>query len=151
MFVSSTPTLFGRPEAVQSGDGALRLTIVELRSVCDALRDSDVRAGATARRLLSDFSAELFVYFDAEEGDDYFETMVMDCPHLKGQVDRLQAAHDVLRDSAGSLQQLASCGGPEALLADAIGDLVDDFEQHENAENELLQQFLLTDEGVGRQ
>jgi hypothetical protein len=143
------PKLFGRPEDVQSGDGALQSTIVELRNVSDSLREGDPHAGAAARDLLSDLSAEFSLYFDAEESENYFGALLADRPRLKTEVGKLRDAHEGFRDSVGSLRRLAADESQDTRLAAGIDRVLDDFEEHEQAENALLQEFFLTDEGYG--
>lgn len=138
MFSSSMPSLFGRPDAVLTGNETLRSLIVELRQLRRSLSVGESHASSDARRLLSDFSAELYAYFDAEENDEYFGTIVVDCPALKRGVDKLGAAHAGFRDSVGLLRQLAGDETRRSELAVGIGRVIFDFEAHERAESAIL-------------
>jgi hypothetical protein len=144
MFSSSMPAVRASP----IGDGALDATIAELRNLCVSLSQQDPRAVADARRLLAAFSAELGAYFDAEERDDTFEALSVDRPSLRSRVVSLEAAHTLLRDRAGGLQRLAHDGSAGARLALRIERVVDEFEAHEQAEDAVVQEFFLRDDGV---
>lgn len=140
MFHSSNPTLFGRPSGVLAQAESLRTTIVALRSLSSALIDEKPEGRGEARRLLSDFSATLSMYFDVAEGSRYFRAAVADCPMLEAEVARLGRGHDSLRDSVASLRRLAHDGTATAELGRGIVRVIDEFEQRETAENALLQQ-----------
>lgn len=147
MFHSSHPGLFGRPETVVMDSQSLRSTIVGLRRISGSLLSYAPQAMAEARNLLSDFSARLSTYFDAEEAGGYFDTIGTDCPELQHKVVTLEHAHTELRDAVASLRRLARDANESADLGRRIGLVIDDFEAHEHAENGLLQEFFLRDQG----
>jgi hypothetical protein len=147
MFHSSHPTLFGRPAGVHSETEALRSTIAGLRRVSAFPLSYTPQATIETQSLLSDFSAALSTYFDAEEASGYFGMMTAEYPGLERQVVVLQQAHVDFRDAVASLRQLARDGTETADLARRIGIVIDDFEQHEHAESDLLDDFFLREEG----
>lgn len=148
MFHSSTnPSLFGRP----SGASAI---VRELTSTADALRDlavslttDDSDAAGGASRKLSDFEGRLSAYFDAEEGCGYFATLGQTDETFRTRVDAFQRTRSDLRHTVACLRRLAR----STVVADAcdlghrIGDVVDEFDRHEVAEAELLQDFFRHD------
>ena len=87
------------------------------------------------------------MYFDAEESSGYFGTIRTDCPELQTKVVALEHAHTHLRDAVASLRRLARKGTAAADLSHRISLVIDDFEAHEHAENGLLQEFFLRDQG----
>jgi len=149
MFHTSHPDLFGRPDAVVVNSDLLRTTINELRRASGSLLSYSPRAMTEACDLLSDFSARLSMYFDAEEASGYFGTICTDCPELQHKVVALEQTHTELRDAVASLRRLAREGSAAADLSRRIGLVIDDFEAHEHAEKGLLQEFFLRDQGSG--
>jgi len=146
MFHASHPNLFGRPDAVVANNDLLRTTIGDLRRVSGSLLSYAPRAMIEAGDLLSDLSARLSVYFDAEEASGYFGTICTDCPQLQNKVVALEQTHTELRDTVASLRRLANEGVAAADLSRRIGLVIDDFEAHEHAERRLLQEFFLRDQ-----
>jgi hypothetical protein len=142
MFHSLNPTLFGRPAGVLSEAESLLVTIGELRRVSDALIAHMPHATTHARLLLSDFSAQLSTYFDAEENGGYFQTIVTDRADLEPRIAILRATHDRLRDSVASLRRLARNESDSTTLGHGIADVIDALDRHEVMERALLQEFL---------
>jgi len=125
----------------------LRSTISGLRRVSDSHFGDAPPAMTETRTLLSELSARLSTYFDAEESGGYFGTISTDCPGLLPKVVELEQAHTDLRDAVASLRGLARDGTGAAEVGRRIGVVIDDFETLEHAENDLLQEFFLRDEG----
>lgn len=142
MFHSMNPTLFGRPAGVLSEAESLLGTITELRRVSGVLMARAPHGTMHARLLLSDLSAQVSTYFDAEEQGGYFQTIVTDRPDLGPRVALLSAAHDELRESVASLRRLAHDGSEPMSLGRGIADVIDALEGHEALERALLQEFL---------
>lgn len=97
---------------------------------------------------IEEFRARLLAHFAAEETDDFFGSLVRQ-PGLLTRVHRLQAEHADLAFAADCLVTLARTEGRKSDLAARVVRFLDRFEVHEHAENALLRQFLLTDEGGG--
>jgi hypothetical protein len=137
------PTLFGRPEGVQSQTVALQSTLCDLRAANSCLSNNLPDAFFATLRLLSDFSRQLSAYFDAAECKNYFNTIASECPTLERRARLLERAHQRLKASFASAG--APARGREKIctlsLATRIDVLLDDFERHELAEGELLQEF----------
>jgi hypothetical protein len=149
LFHSSHPNLFGRPDAVVANSDLLCTTIGDLRRVSGFLLGYAPQAMNEAGDLLSDFSARLSMYFDAEEASGYFGTICTDCPELQNKVVALEQTHTELRDAVASLRRLAHQGVAAADLSRRIGVVIDDFEAHEQAERRLLRDFFLSGQGSG--
>ncbi len=147
MFHSNNPTLFGRPSGIATGAVALRSTIVRLRALSRSLASGVPHQAAEARELLSDFAAQLSVYFDAEETGSYYGTILAGRSGPEGKAAGLERGHDVLRDLVASVRRFARDGGESRELGRRIALVVDDFERQEHEENDLLQEFFLRDEG----
>ena len=147
MFHSTQPRLFGRPDVVVVDSELLRSTISSLRRVSDPHFSYTLQAMTETRTLLSDFSDRLSTYFDAEESGGYFGTISTDCPGLRHKVLELERSHTDLRDAVASLRRLVHDGAEVTDLGRRIGLVIDDFEAHEHAENGLLQEFFLRDQG----
>lgn len=147
MFHSNNPTLFGRPARIVAGTEALRLTIDRLRRVSHSLLGHVPEGAVEARSLLSDFAAQVSDYLDAEDTSGYHGTIRAGHPGTERHVDGLERGHDELRDSVAAIRRFARDGGEGRELGHRIDELVADFERKEHAENELLQEFFLRDEG----
>lgn len=147
MFHSAQPSLFGRPNAVVMESELLRSTISRLRRLSTS-RFKDARHAMTeTRTLLSEFSARISSYFDAEESGGYYGTISMDCPGLVPKVAELEQAHTHLRHAVASLRRLIRDGTVVADVGRRIGLVMDDFEALEHAEKDLIQEFFLRDQG----
>ena len=151
MFHSTNPSLFGRPDGVLSRVYALRASVITLRGVSVSLRGENSRAYVAAGRALGDFSATLSTYFDAEENGGYFAGIVDDCPDFKSRISSPEETHGHLRESIASVRRMATRAERSQMpaLARHIDRILDDLERHEHAENELLQDFFLNDDGSG--
>ncbi len=142
MFHSSNPSLFGRPTSVRSESRALRSTVSELRSVCVSLLGRGPRAFVDADRALADFAGRLSTYFDAGQAAPYFKTIVEECPSLGARATSIERDHQHLKQSVDWVRGLTNRANPTR-LARHIGTVLDRFEEHEDAEKALLQDFFL--------
>jgi hypothetical protein len=123
--------------------------VARLRRLCALLRGGSPPAAGAVVALLEDFEDHLIPHFAAEQAEEFFGSLVTDQPRLLGQVDRLQAEHREMASGLATLQVFAEGAprGPE--LALRLEHLLDQFEAHEHAENALMQEFVLLDEGEG--
>jgi hypothetical protein len=146
MFHATNPTLFGRPESVLSGSRALQSTASELRGATGAMSSSNTpETFFAALRLLGNFSGQLSGYFEATESAPYFNAIARECPSLEVRARGLERAHEHLKKSFARASALAR-GGEKICVAGLsahIDHLLDGFEQHEDAEGALLQDFFL--------
>ena len=90
-------------------------------------------------------------HFAAEERGGYFGQVVQHAPWLKEQVDRLYAQHEQLHQQLAQMAARAEHGQVE-LLAPLVQQLhawMQLLEQHEEAENHLLQEAFMQDMAEG--
>lgn len=132
-------------EAVLDDHAALVGAAKKLRDLCVA-----ASRGATVAwtRPIEEFRARLLTHFAAEETDDFFGGSV-GRPALLGRVHRLQAEHAELAFAAECLLSVARTAPRRSDLYAGVIRFLDRFEVHEHAENALLQEVLLTDDGDG--
>jgi hypothetical protein len=152
MFHSFNPSLFGRPSGVLAETRALESSIAALRAVSVSLRELKDSARDDAGPVLADFAARLSVYFDAEEGGGYFETIAGGNSQLQSRVADLGDVHEKLRDSVSSARRKAhsSSDYDMANLGGHIDRIIDEFERHEDEERALLQEFFLREHRADR-
>lgn len=126
----------------------LSFTLRRLRDLCARLTEGDALAGTALPVLLGELRRQLDSHFRAEESGDYFGTLAADCPWLARRIGRLRAEHGELLaafDDLGAAVLDASCPGQ---VGRRLARLLSDFDAHERAENLLLQEFFLCDEGT---
>jgi hypothetical protein len=152
MFHATNPSYFGRPSSVLDASLELTSTVDSLRDISlrdvsearpeDDNDDSDGRTGVSDT--LSDFSAQLSLYFDAEENSGYFAALGAKNGGFRARVDALEQTHDDLRVSVASLRHLAhsTVASDRYDLGRRIASVVDEFSRHEVDEATLLQDFL---------
>lgn len=128
---------------------ALRASVVALRRISLSLQGEMSQDYAAASGALSDFSATLATYFDAEENGGYFAGIVDDCPQFQGRIHKLEETHEHLRATIASARHLADRGERSEMraLGRDIDCILEKLERHERAENELMQDFFLSDGG----
>jgi signal transduction histidine kinase len=141
--------LFIVVETVLEDHADLRKMVTGLRGMCRALREGRCLPGPESAALIEEFESQLIPHFAAEQAEEYFGSLVTEQPRLLQRVERLQAEHAELAEALDRLIELARSedGGPE--LGVRLGQFLDSFEAHEHAENRLMQEFLLLDEGTG--
>ncbi len=90
-------------------------------------------------------------HFAAEERGGYFCQVVQHAPWLKEQVDRLHAQHEQLRHQLTQMAARAEHGQVELLapLVEQLRSWTQLLEQHEEAENRLLQEAFTQDMAEG--
>ena len=89
------PSLFGRFTAILRDHDHLRETLGRLRLMCSKLEDGQRAADSepSPTSLLLELRTDLAEHFAAEEGQDYFGTVVDEAPQLQRQIDELKAEH----------------------------------------------------------
>jgi hypothetical protein len=142
------PDLFGRATTVWGEHAALRATLSRLRRFSVVTGDERPEDDAELRDLLARFSEQLLEHFAAEEHEEYFGTLIADCPRLADPIARLRTEHREMMGAIVLLKSLVS-SGDRLEFASRLGNLLDQFLAHERAENLLLQEFFLRDEGGG--
>jgi len=142
MFQSTNRSLFGRPASVLSESRGLRLSVLALRRVCVSLMGRTPRAFVEAGSGLSELSNRLSAYFNVVDNNAHFRAIAKECPSLRDRASVVEKEHEDLKQSVTSLRDLAWHANATR-LAKHIGSVLDRFEQHEDAETELLQDFFL--------
>ena len=148
MFLSSTE-LVSAAATVLEDHADLYRTVARLRQLCGELREGRALATREVVGFLQDFEEQLIPHFAAEEAEEFFGSLVTDQPRLLRQVERLQAEHDEMAGGMERLLELAASGSVGPDLALRLERFLDQFEAHEHAENALMQEFVLLDEGAG--
>jgi len=133
--------------AVLAEHDALRATVARMRGLCDALSDENRPPLVEIDRLLNRFSADLSANFATEEQDGYFASLVAARPECDALVAHLHAEHVLLSDAIDTLRNRARTGRKNPQLGVLLGRTLDQFQAHERAENRLLQEFFLLDDG----
>jgi len=100
------------------------------------------RAFVEADSALTDLSSRLSVYFDVVMNNAHFQAIALECPSLRDRASAVGREHEELKQSVGSLRDLAWHANATR-LAKHIGSLLDRLEQHEDNEAELLQDFFI--------
>ena len=136
----------GAADTVLDDHAALTRAAKTLRELCDA-RSND--AAVDLARPIQQFRARLLIHFAAEEAEDFFESVVKSQPGLVQRAMHLQGEHAELAFALECLFVLAKTAPRKPELAARLVRFLDRFELHEHAENALLQELLLTDEGCG--
>jgi len=134
-------------EAVLAERSELGEAISRLRLLCANLLDNG--APASPAMTLEEFETELLCCFAAEEAEEFFGSLTTDEPRLIQRGERLQAEHEQLIGALGGLLELAESAAPDKELSVGLTEFLDRLEEHEHAENALMQEFLLLDIGTG--
>jgi hypothetical protein len=123
--------------------------VTRLRAVCRALHEGRTLVEPEPAMLIEEFESQLIPHFAAEQAEEYFGSLVTEQPRLLRRVERLQAEHAELAEALERLMEFARSDDRGPGLGGRLGQFLDWFEAHEHAENELMQEFLLLDEGQG--
>lgn len=135
-------------EAVLADHAELVRATARLREMCSALTGSDAPVDTEPAGLLEEFENELLPHFAAEELEEFCGSLVTEEPRLLGQLGRLQAEHTDIASALDHLLELARTRPPGRTLAVRLGRFLQLFEDHEHAENALMQELVLLDEGT---
>jgi hypothetical protein len=99
--------------------------------------------------LIEEFEDLVLLHFAAEEAEEFVGSLVTDQPRLLGRVERLQREHGELATALDDLLELAR-GKPRATeLAARVEGFLARLDAHEHAENALMQELIVLDEGGG--
>jgi Hemerythrin HHE cation binding domain len=152
---SSAPTAESAPsnelaliaEAVLEDHAELDKTVSQLRELCVALCCNQAPADPGPAALIEEFEAQLILHLAAEEAEEFFGSLVTDQPSLLQRVERLQAEHGEMAETLDQLLEFAKSGPSWPELAVRLIRFLDGFDAHEHAENALMQEFFLLDQG----
>jgi hypothetical protein len=139
-------------EAVLENYPELTRTVTRLRGLCVTLRDHPEPADPALSALIEEFASQVSRHFAAEEREGgLVGGGARGQPHLVQRIDRLQHEHWEMAQALDRLLEFARSEPPAPELAQRVGTFLDWFDAHEHAENALMQDFLLVDEGGGGQ
>lgn len=133
-------------EAVRAGHDELDRTVDELRRICVTIRAGSV-PDVDVPELLGRFEEDLLLHFAEEELEETFGSLLTDQPRMLHRVNRLQKEHGDMTDIVTRLVEVASSEGAGIELIARLERLLDWLTVHEHAENTLMQDLLLLDEG----
>jgi len=133
-------------DAVRASHDELDHSIIELREVCTVLRTGG-SPDTELPPLLERFSEELLLHLAEEELEETFGSLLTDQPRVLYRVERLQKEHVDMTDTVTRLVELCRSESAGIDLAVRIDQLLDKLAVHEHAENTLMQELVLLDEG----
>jgi len=144
----SIPTLFGRATTVLDQHATLHVLLDRLRDACAGVADGSSEGGADRRRLIEEFGERLSVHFVAEEDEGYFGMMASVSPALHAEVTRLRKEHAEFLSLVQRLLALVEAAPDREEFTETLRAFLERFNAHERAENRLMQEFILRDEGT---
>ena len=89
----------------------------------------------------------VLTHFDYEERDGYMSEVILNAPHLTHKVKELVKDHGRLRSLFKELETLSYEDGPIQGFRDRIRAALEAVREHEQAENSLLQSYLVDELG----
>lgn len=134
-------------EAVRDDHAELQCMMMRLRKLSDASQQDRTPADPEPAALLEDFEDLLLIHFAAEEAEEFFGSLVTDQPRLLDRLSRLQREHGELAGMADELIEFARREPHLNELSARIECFLDRLDAHEHAENALMQELILLDEG----
>jgi hypothetical protein len=135
-------------EAVLADHAELVRAAARLRETCTALEGTNDPVDDEPARLLEEFENELLPHFAAEELEECCGSLITEEPRLLGQLGRLQSEHTEIATALDELLEFARAKPPGGELATRLDRFLHRFEAHERAENALMQELVLLDEGT---
>jgi hemerythrin len=144
----SIPTLFGRATAVLDQHATLHVLLKRLREACASSAKGSSESRTDRRRLIEEFGERLSVHFAAEEDEGYFGMMASVSPALRAKVTRLREEHTEFLALVQRLLTLAEVAPDRKEFTETLQAFLERFNAHEHAENRLMQEFFLRDEGT---
>lgn len=147
--VKATPSgeLADIAKAVLEDHAELDRTVTRLRELCVSLGNGRVPADVDPAGLIEEFEEQLILHLAAEEAEEFFGSLVTEEPRLLGRVASLQTEHGEMADVLDHLVEFARGRPPDSVVAARLTEFLDRFDAHEQAENALMQEFFLLDEG----
>lgn len=133
-------------DAVREDHADLDRIAARLREVCAALRNGQAAADAQPVGLIEEYEDLLIAHFAAEQAEEFFGSLMTDQPSLLQRVEHLQDEHGKLAEALEQLLEFAKNGPPGSDLAVRIRAFLDRFDTHEDAENALMEEFIVLDQ-----
>lgn len=144
-------TISAKPVGVTSQEPAepkrLDSTLRRVTDFCQALQAGRPEVDPSA--LFSQLRVDLVLHFAFEEADAFFGAVLRERPSLSQAVTRLRHEHAAMLEQLETLKNRVGDAQHWPELARPTADLVDAFRKHEHEEADLLQEFVLRDDGVG--
>lgn len=143
--------MFGRYTAILSEHQHLGQALRELDEMCVML-DAHDRGPPLEQepvRLMAAFLEELSQHFAAEEADDYFGTMAREQPNLASAIAHLEAEHRAMLETLHGLVKAVADERNWPAVARAVRRVMVQLRAHEHRETQVMQGFMLRDEGTG--
>ena len=134
-------------EAVRDDHVELQRMITRLRGLCDASQQGRTAAELDPAELLEDFEDLLLIHFAAEEAEEFFGSLTTEQPRLLDRIGRLQREHGELVGMVDELLEYTRREPRHTELSARIERFLDRLDTHEHAENALMQELILLDEG----
>jgi iron-sulfur cluster repair protein YtfE (RIC family) len=148
--MEATRSLPKRFTAIAKDHERLGVSVRRLGDMCSAL-ESEQSALAPELEpvtLLADLLADLSQHFVAEEAQAHFGTMVLERPALVHKIAELIAEHRAMLQAIAELDAIAADERRWNELSTPARRLIARLRAHEHTENELLQDYLLRDDGT---
>jgi uncharacterized protein (UPF0335 family) len=123
--------------------------LTRLRALSDVLLEDRKPPDFEPASLIEEFEDLLLIHFAAEEAEEFFGSLVTEEPRLLDRVARLQDEHAELAAAVDELLESCHSEAPRTQLAERIQRFLERLDAHECAENELMQELILIDEGGG--
>ena len=150
MAETSVPrTRLRRFTAISGDHERLSVRLRRLHQLCTALESEKPEIGPELDpvTLLAELLAALTRHFAIEETDAYFGAIVSERPSVQHKIAELKLEHTAMLRVLVELGLIAEDDGRWKELAVPLLRLIAQLQAHEHNENELLQEFMLRDEG----
>jgi hypothetical protein len=141
-----SPSLAERLALTRTGHEDLRLIARRLTEMCA----SSSRVAIDPAPLVAEFELALWIHFTAEEGEDHFGAIARERPSLATRVATLKGEHAAMFRAVSELGVMAADKRRERDLAACVAKLLAELRIHERKEDELMQEFILRDDGVSQ-
>jgi hypothetical protein len=143
--------MFGRYTAILSEHRHIGTTLTRLAEMC-AMLEMGERASSPASapsRLIEETMRELSEHFAAEEADGYFGTIARERPALAATITDLEAEHASMLATLREVLVVAGDEHRSSLVVSRLRWVIERLRTHERRESEMMQTFMLREEGTG--
>jgi signal transduction histidine kinase len=134
-------------EVVRDDHAELERMIARLRALSDVPVQERTPADPEPAALIEQFEDLLLIHFAAEEAEEFFGSLVTDQPWLLDRIGRLQREHGQLATALDDLLEFARSEPRVTELTAHVERFLGRLDAHERAENALMQDLILLDEG----
>jgi hypothetical protein len=123
------------------------LTLARHRTASDVPVQERAPADPEPGALIEQFEDLLLIHFAAEEAEEFFGSLVTDQPWMLDRIGRLQQDHGELATALDELLEFARSEPRVTDLTARVERFLARLDAHERAENALMQDLILLDEG----